>query len=102
MCKETSKRIISLLLCAAMLLSNVPAVVFATEDMTEPFMETETAATEGVTVPAETELPTQPAVPEEIAAPTEATVPATEFVEETVAPLTRSSSETVPEVMPSN
>ena len=87
MCKETSKRIISLLLCAAMLLSNVPAVVFAAGDMTEPVAETETVATEEVTVPAETELPTQPeTVPEETTAPTEEPVPSTEAAEETTAP----------------
>ena len=85
------KRMISLLLALVMLLGNIPADVFATEDVTEPVAETEAVATE------ETTAPTQPAVSEETSAPTEETVPATEFVEEIVAPTetTESSEVTV-------
>ena len=102
------KRILSMLLCVVLLMGNVPATVFATDDIAA--QET-TVPTEAPTEPPVTETiaPTLPPVPEETAAPTEAateppvpeTVPATEppVPEETAAP-TEAPTEPMEETTP--
>lgn len=85
--RNLTKRIMSLLLVLVLLISNVPAVVFAAEETTaatgEIVVAETSAPTEAATEPAEeTTSPTQPeTVPEETAAPTEAEEPETEATE---------------------
>ena len=82
--RNLTKRIMSLLLVLVLLISNVPAVVFAAEETTaatgEIVVAETSAPTEAATEPAEeTFSPTQPeTVPEETSAPTEAEEPETE------------------------
>jgi len=95
----------SLLVSIALLMGNIPAVAFATDELATVEETVAPAATEPPVV--ETEAPTQPPVPEETSAPTEAAteppVPETEVPtqppvpEETSAPTEAPTEPSVPE-----
>lgn len=93
------KRVLSLLLALVLLIGNVPAVAFATEEIAEETVAETSAPTEAVTEPVmETSASTAVTEPvKETAAPTAAaTKPVTEPVQETVAP-TEAATEPVVE-----